>query len=104
MLFESLPDEIQNRVGDNRLGRVRLESLGLKGALDRLWMQTQLRGNSANLPMLDVEQSANGSDLIFRNHRSPRLMKGVEEATQPPTDLTDYQSKREQGLWQAPRG
>lgn len=70
MRLESLLDEVQIGLDQyTALCRSPLESLDIKCASDGVRMQPELSCDCSDLPVLGMEQAANGCDLFDRDHQ-----------------------------------
>src|SRR5713226_2413794 len=70
MLLKSLADEVQVRIGERGARRwATLKPLDFQSGAHRVWVQPQLGGNGANLPVLAMKQAPNICFLFRSDHR-----------------------------------
>ena len=77
MLVQSLPDELDMGIGEQRTQWLRaLKALRLNGAAHGVGMNAQFTGDGADLPMLGVKVAANFDAGFWGNHQWNSLSSG----------------------------
>jgi hypothetical protein len=96
MPFQRVANELDVGINDRATQRLHtFEPLALDGVAHGSWMDVQLAGNRADLPMLGVKMAANLGAGFRRDHdldlpSSRQQWKRIDEAPGPATDPASH--------------